>query len=543
MKKITKTTLENGLKSVAFILASSFVLFLLSVFGVYEVEKQSWWLLLLLSVVCGVQWCAAAFVLNRRSDEIGEKREMRPLDWLFTFLPSVILLAAIVVTYSVLKDVSFFALNAGNFFGAFGILLAGVALCYIFDYAYVTATKKNQVHTTTVKIVKKEEKDRSKKKPSKEDERAAKKIDPESAVFPDLVAMDKEYLLAPYDPEPSANVSLREICDGFNAFLESKKMYYTPETLRAFVSGLACSHFLILEGLSGTGKTSLPKYFAEYVGSQICFTSVQASWRDRSDVLGYYNDFAGKFKETPFLRALYDANYRTDDVHLMVLDEMNLSRIEYYFADFLSVLELDERQWEIELMPMSTGGVLPAKFDGCSIRIPQNVWFVGTANKDDSTFTVTDKVYDRAVIIDFSYRNEAKSSVRPVKPIHIGKEKLVQLFAEALENPAYALTRADYERFSQLTKFVLDAFDINFGNRILNQIVRFVPVYVACGGTASKALDLMFARKVLRKLDGRFDDSVKPNLIKLEKLIAQLYAKGEFSATLEVTARLKRKLF
>lgn len=109
--------------------------------------------------------------------------------------------------------------------------------------------------------------------------------------------------------------------------------------------------------------------------------------------------------------------------------------------------------------------------------------------------------------------------------------------------PSYALTRADMERFSVLTQFVLDAFDVNFGNRILNQIIKFVPVYVACGGTAAKALDLMFARKILRKLDGRFDDSIKGNLVKLEKLILQQFNKTDFSSTLETIARLKRKLF
>ena len=326
-------------------------------------------------------------------------------------------------------------------------------------------------------------------------------------------------------------------------YLESKGMFYTMETLRAFVSGLACSHFMILEGLSGTGKTSLPKYFAEYAGTNVCFTSVQASWKDRSDILGYYNDFVGKFKETPFLRSLYQANYQTDEINLMVLDEMNLSRIEYYFADFLSVLELDESQWKIELMPVSTGGILPLKLDGCSVVIPQNVWFVGTANKDDSTFTVTDKVYDRAVIIDFSQRNESTVSTRNIAPIHLGAGRLRALFDDAQMTPSYALTRADMERFSVLTQFVLDAFDVNFGNRILNQIIRFVPVYVACGGTAAKALDLMFARKILRKLDGRFDDSIKGNLVKLEKLVLQQFNKTDFSSTLETIARLKRKLF
>lgn len=129
---------------------------------------------------------------------------------------------------------------------------------------------------------------------------------------------------------------------------------------------------------------------------------------------------------------------------------------------------------------------------------------MGTANKDDSTFTVTDKVYDRAVIIDFSQRNEASVLNRRIPQIHLGAEKLQSLFAEAFANPNYNLKREEYEKFSKLTDFVLDAFDVNFGNRILNQIVRFVPVYVACGGTSAKALDLMFSRKVLRKLEGKF---------------------------------------
>lgn len=544
MKKVTKKTCENGIKSLIFIAVGCFILFLLSVFGVYTVQAQTWYLIAVLAGVTAVQWAVMAAVLNHFSDEIGEHISMTPLRWVITFLPSIAAVVLLLILYpSVNADSGFFALNAGNFFASLGILLLGIGVCYLFDYAVLAVTKKNQVHTTTVKIVKKEAKEKKRKEPSKEEEKLAKKLDPEGSVFPDLLTIDKEFMLAPYESAPSANVTLRELCDGFNAYLESNEMYYLPETVRAFVSGLACSHFMILEGLSGTGKTSLPKYFAEYTGANVCFTSVQASWKDRSDILGYYNDFVGKFKETPFLRALYRASYETGEVNLMVLDEMNLSRIEYYFADFLSVLELDESQWKIELMPVSTGGDLPKKLDGCSVRIPQNVWFVGTANKDDSTFTVTDKVYDRAVIIDFSQRNEAHGIRRKAQPVRVGADKLQSLYDAAINNPEYALSRADYDRFSVLAQFMLDTFDVNFGNRIMNQIVRFVPVYVACGGTAAKALDLMFARKVMRKLDGRFEDGVKGNLVKLERLILQHYSKTDFSSTLEAIARLKRKLF
>lgn len=164
------------------------------------------------------------------------------------------------------------------------------------------------------------------------------------------------------------------------------------------------------------------------------------------------------------------------------------------------------------------------------------------ANKDDSTFTITDKVYDRAVIIDFAGRNESASDTPPVAPIHIGATALASKFNQAVATSEFNLTREDYERFSALGNFMSEKFDITFGNRVLNQIVRFVPVYVACGGTANKALDIMFARKILRKLDGRFDDSLKGNLTRLETLIRESYGADDFALSMEAIAKLKRKL-
>ena len=542
MKILTKKTFDNAIKCLCFICAGLFILFFISIFKVYKVDWQTWVFLGFLTVVAMVQWASVMMLMQWNSDEIGEHHFNKPKHWALSCIPAAVLLVVLIVLYCAINT-PFFNLSVGNVLLSLLIVLLGIGLCYLLDHAYVTATHKNRVETTTVKIIKKENKSSKKdNKPSAEDQKQAKKLDPNSSVFPDLVAIDKHYLLNPYQPETPTNVNLVQLCQGFNAYLESNGMFYTADNIRAFVSGLACSRFMILEGLSGTGKTSLPKFFAKYTGADICFTSVQASWKDRSDVLGYYNDFVGKFKETPFLRALYEASYHRQKPCLMVLDEMNLSRIEYYFADFLSVLELDESQWKIELMPASTEGVLPKMLDGCSVVIPKNVWFIGTANKDDSTFTITDKVYDRAVIIDFSRRNEASKLDRVIPCINLGMDNLLNLFAAAINSEQNSLTREDYKKFSQLTDFALDVFDVNFGNRILNQIYRFVPVFVACGGSSAKALDLMFARKVLRKLEGRFDDGIKGNLVKLEKLILQNYSKTEFSETLETIAKLKRKL-
>ena len=125
------------------------------------------------------------------------------------------------------------------------------------------------------------------------------------------------------------------------------------------------------------------------------------------------------------------------------------------------------------------------------------------------------------------------------------QEAVERFFAE--EKPEYVFLAAAkvggiVANESALADFMYDIFDVSFGNRILNQIVKFVPVYVACGGTAAKALDLMFSRKVMRKLEGRFDDEMKDNLDKLEKLVLNMFGKKEFSETLEVIARLKRKM-
>ena len=151
-------------------------------------------------------------------------------------------------------------------------------------------------------------------------------------------------------------------------------------------------------------------------------------------------------------------------------------------------------------------------------------------------------MYDRAVIIDFSRRNEAAGVTPEVKSIHLGANELIDLFMEAVGTSDYNLSREDYAKFKTLSEFMLDKFEINFGNRIMNQIRAFVPVFVACGGTSAKAIDVMFSRKILRKLEGRFDDGLKAGLTKLEELVIELYGADDFSETLEAIAKLKRKL-
>ncbi|MDZ4196378.1 MAG: hypothetical protein U1C51_03900, partial [Candidatus Izemoplasmatales bacterium] len=212
--------------------------------------------------------------------------------------------------------------------------------------------------------------------------------------FIKLINVDKEY--AGKDTtiymEESDFVSLPALVTRFVNFAAFQlKLYYTPKMIMLFFSAMAASKVIILQGISGTGKTSLPYAMAKFFNNQASIISVQPSWRDRAEILGYLNEFTKRFNETDFLKALYEATYRKD-INFIVLDEMNLARIEYYFAEFLSILEMpDPSEWKIDLVPDSRSSD-PLKVVNGKISVSQNVWFIGTANKDDSTFTITDKV-------------------------------------------------------------------------------------------------------------------------------------------------------
>ena len=167
MKKITKKTCENGIKCILFIAVGCFVLFMFHILEAFVVDRQTWYLIALITAAAAVQWAALAVFLHYRSDEIGETYKMEPLHWFLAFLPSIVLGVLFIILYSALhSSVSFFAIRGGNFGLALVILLIGTGLCYLFDYAYIAATKKNQVQQTTVKSSKKRRAPRPKSLPS-----------------------------------------------------------------------------------------------------------------------------------------------------------------------------------------------------------------------------------------------------------------------------------------------------------------------------------------------------------------------------------------
>ena len=296
------------------------------------------------------------------------------------------------------------------------------------------------------------------------------------------------------------NVTLEEFCDNFRNYAAYEHgLYYDIEDIRRFIAGMSVSHMLILQGMSGTGKTSLAHAIGSFIDNTSTIIPVQPMWKERTDLVGYYNEFTKRFNETLLLTKMYEANY-SKDIYVTVLDEMNIARIEYYFAEFLSLLELpnpEERyldvvsdKWENDPIQLKDG----------RIKLPTNMWFIGTANNDDSTFLISDKVYDRAMILDLDQKTE-RFVAPPTDKIILSAGEFENLVAAARKE--YEISYRNRKRLELFDEYLISHFHVTFGNRIMKQITTYIPVYIACGGDELFALDDILSKKVIRKLESQ----------------------------------------
>ncbi|MFA7111894.1 MAG: hypothetical protein WC174_06005, partial [Bacilli bacterium] len=302
----------------------------------------------------------------------------------------------------------------------------------------------------------------------KKDEDTIKEV---QSRFPKLTYVDNEYVDKDMSIAEVPGLTLEELCVQFRNFCCSQlKLYYTIDTIREMFAGMATSKLIILEGISGTGKTSMPYALGKFFMHDANICSVQPSFKDRSELLGYYNEFTKKFNETEFLRALYEATYRKDS-NIIVLDEMNLARVEYYFAEFLSIMEMPNvSEWNIELINNMDKND-PKHFTKGKILIPQNIFFFGTANNDDSTFTISDKVYDRAISLFFDNKGQPFKADF-TEPLSISYEQLNKMYTDATVE--YPVSEKMLDKFNELDQFVIAKFRLAFGNRIVKQLRTFI---------------------------------------------------------------------
>ena len=333
------------------------------------------------------------------------------------------------------------------------------------------------------------------------------------------------------------SMTLKRFCEEFRNFACSKlKLYYSIDDIRRFIAGLTVTKIIILQGMSGTGKTSLAYAFGEFLDNKSTVVPVQPMWKERTDLVGYYNEFTKRFNETTLLQKMYEANY-SKDIYITILDEMNIARVEYYFAEFLSLLELpnpDRRYLDVVSDEWDND---PLQLKGGRIKLPNNMWFIGTANNDDSTFAISDKVYDRAMVMNLDQKSEPFIAPK-TRHIHITAERFMALAEEAQKD--YAITNRNMRRLEKLDEYMIKVFHITFGNRIMKQIKTYIPVYVACGGEELDALDDILSKKVLRKFEALNLALIRDEIDGYIDFLDKTFGKGKMAECTEFLLRLKK---
>ncbi len=376
-------------------------------------------------------------------------------------------------------------------------------------------------------------------------EEDSSKIKEGESRFYKLTEVDQYYLSEDYKPREYDNsFDLKGYCDRFRFYAANnpdrpwRHLYYEEKIVRLFFASMATTRLIILQGISGTGKTSLPECMGHFLDNPTTIASVQPSWRDRTELFGYFNEFTKRFNETEVLKKMYEATWN-EDVYITVLDEMNIARVEYYFAEMLSILEMPSRdQWVIDLVPSGWPSD-PKHVEKGRFTLPANMWFVGTANNDDSTFAISDKVYDRGMPININSKAAAFDCPLTEK-LPINYKHLEELFKKAQEE--HRVSQENLDKFEAMDDYVIQHFRLAFGNRIVKQLREFVPVYVACGGTEIDGLDYVLCNKILRKFESLNLGFIRDEIDAYIQYLSDNFGEENMTECKEYLTRLK-KLF
>ena len=284
--------------------------------------------------------------------------------------------------------------------------------------------------------------------------------------------------------------------------IQSTGLIYSETLIKRLAYSLMAKPFVILSGLAGSGKTQLALAFAkclsENIEEQVCPVSIGADWTNREPLLGYPNALKGDeyvMPESGVLQFLIRANEDPYKPYFLILDEMNLSVVERYFADFLSAMESGE---PIKLWDKENG--VPSE-----IALPKNVFIIGTINVDETTYMFSPKVLDRANVIEFKIAADEMDDYLG-KKVNINLESAYSACANMavdFVNKANSQVEKDEKNKDVLLSFFKELKKVNaeFGYRTVNEISRYL--HFADGDLEDDAaIDTAILQKLLPKLHG-----------------------------------------
>lgn len=348
------------------------------------------------------------------------------------------------------------------------------------------------------------------------------------------------YMLWRYDEFRSVRTATGSLVHkSLYSYIRNEGFVFPDWLITDYVLSLATKPFVILSGISGTGKTKLAQLVADYLrritGGQAgkAFVSVRPDWTDNSHLLGWYNAIAERYERTPVLQLLMEASGTPSVPHFIILDEMNIAKVEHYFSDFLSCMEsrrigadgktrqepIRLHSYEAELEDDEGPGVelgVPA-----SMYLPWNVYVTGTVNIDESTYMFSPKVLDRANVIEFNEVYLDGNSEETLAEGFVLKSDtpLVELFREYKPPTIESLGQMRVsmpEQFGLMLRVheTLKEYHMHFGYRVANEMAAFMlKAQRYCEGgdeILPFAFDLQVMQKILPKLHGNVGQLSEP---------------------------------
>ncbi len=341
--------------------------------------------------------------------------------------------------------------------------------------------------------------------------------------------------------------------------LSSAGLSFHPRVLAAFHTSLKTSDYnqlTVLAGVSGTGKSALPRAYAAAMGIHSLVVPVQPGWAGPQDLLGFFNYLERKYKATELSRYIAhfsqyakqdlggvefkEAGDRSGELLLVLLDEMNLARVEYYFSEFLSRLEMrssidpkNEEQRRKVAIPLDTG---PLKETTRRLVLypDTNILFVGTMNEDESTQTLSEKVVDRANVLRFGSphlssfgQSRRTSSAVASTESALGRGEWEKWCSPKRAGMSVAARLKGFEDALPRLSQVMDDLGRPFGHRVYEAIRLYILAYPSFQANEEEkagriALADQMEQKVLPKLRGVDTSERAKDLSTLKKLIAEL---------------------
>lgn len=312
-------------------------------------------------------------------------------------------------------------------------------------------------------------------------------------------------------------------------YVINKGFNYKYEDIANFYLALRVKPFVILAGISGTGKTQLPRKFASAIGmtkEQVIQIPVRPDWTDGSDLLGYIG-LDENFKPKDLTLAIKNAFKNPDKPYFFILDEMNLARVEHYFSDFLSVIETRERNdEEIITDPILKEELLKGAKNGSefkSLGWPQNLFLIGTVNMDETTHAFSRKVLDRANSIemnevDLNWLPDSNGDVEPL--VNIGTSFLMTPFlsSKELSGENKESIKDEMALLIQVNK-ILEKADLHFAYRVRDEVAFYLILNKKYNFMDScDALDFQLVQKVLPRIHGS-SERIQMVLVELLNLL------------------------